>query len=65
MITITLTPGYREVSGADHKLAARYALAQLQPRYPVPAIREHFEFGWSLSNSEPVLMHVVYGSYEG
>ena len=35
-----------------------------KPRYPVPAIRQHFEFGWSLNAQQPVLMHCVQGPYE-
>lgn len=43
----------------------RYIDGKEPPRFPVPAIREHFEFGWSLSDCEPVLMHVVQGPYPG
>lgn len=40
-----------------------YKKGMQAPRYPVPAIREHYEFGWSLSKSQPVLMHWVQGPY--
>lgn len=42
---------------------AKYAAAYSPPHYPVPAIRQHYEFGWSLSKSEPVLMHVYSSPY--
>jgi len=35
-----------------------------RPHFKLPAIRQHYEFGWSLSDSQPVLMHVVQGAYD-
>lgn len=34
-----------------------------QPHYALPAIRQHYEFGWSLSDNQPVLMHVYQEPY--
>jgi hypothetical protein len=34
-------------------------------RYPVPAIREHFEIGRNLVTGEPVLLHVWQDRYDG
>lgn len=41
-----------------------YVHGQIEPHFQVPAIRESFEFGWSLSNSQPTLIHMVQGRYE-
>lgn len=40
-----------------------YVQGWREQHYPVPAIRQHFEFGWCLNTSEPVLMHCVQGPY--
>jgi hypothetical protein len=40
-----------------------YVNGVTEPHFPVPAIRESFEFGWSLSDSQPTLIHMVQGRY--
>lgn len=41
-----------------------YVHGQIEPHFQVPAIRQHYEFGWDLSASSPVIIHCVYGRYE-
>lgn len=41
----------------------RYTVGKEPRRYQLPAIRQHFEFGWQLGHG-PVLLHCVQGPYE-
>lgn len=41
-----------------------YICGDLPPHYPVPAIRQSFEWGWRLDTNEGALMHVYQGVYE-
>lgn len=41
-----------------------YAIGLSPPKYPVPAIRHEFEFGWQLGKGV-VLIHSTYSSYDG
>ena len=42
-----------------------YFEGRTPPHFPVPAVVQNYEFGWSLSDSQPVLIHVVQGVYDG
>lgn len=41
----------------------QYLKGHTKGHFPVPAIRQHYEFGFQLGHG-PVLMHVVYGVYD-
>ena len=41
-----------------------YYAGRHKPHHSLPAIRQHYEFGWNLNECCPVLMHVMYGVYE-
>lgn len=47
----------------DMNITPGYIRGWVEPNFQVPAIRQHYEFGWSLSKSEPVLMHVYSSPY--
>jgi hypothetical protein len=50
--------------GATYRLGTGYEYGMLPPRYPVPAIREWYEFGRQLAPVEGVvLIHVHCGRY--
>lgn len=40
-----------------------YERGYREPRFPVPAILQHFEWGWGFGTGEIVLIHVVRGVY--
>lgn len=44
---------------------AEYSAGKIKPAYPVPAIRQWFEWGWNLTENEPALIHVQAGVYNG
>ncbi len=48
----------------EYEIRMYYHEAVMPPRYPVPAIRQHFEFGYQLGHG-PVLMHCVQGVFDG
>lgn len=56
----------RHISDSKQRATAHYyAVGMLPRRYLCPAIRQHFEFGWDLGQSQPVLLHCVQGVYDG
>ncbi len=44
-----------------HELA--YALGLDAPNYPVPAVIQHFEWGWNATLNQPALIHAWRGRY--
>lgn len=68
MYTVRHEEGFCWIEDDDdiivNEAAELYAVGILEPNYSVPAIREHFEFGWSLSGNHPVLIHAVQGVYD-
>jgi type IV secretory pathway ATPase VirB11/archaellum biosynthesis ATPase len=42
-----------------------YEYGLRKPRYPVPAVRIEYEWGWSLSECKPTLLCFTYGAYDG